>query len=273
MIASVPDITLCHGDEDLRGKVLVTPCTDIAQVHVVVCGHSHVAPIRRAVVGRGEKTAAALGIAVAASSTSKSAEFWDFVTGLTASRDLAVVWTGNQVNAWFMFAPRAFDFVPSATPDCEIIDGAEIVPEAIVRDHFCSSLAGLGELLDKAGKAPGFRRYVLGTPPPLRDAELIRRRLTREPHFAALAQHMGVDLDTVPITPWQVRLKLWHVLQQLMQEIADEKGAAFVPAPSVAIDSDGCLKVDYSVGDVTHGATNYGEAHLDDLAAHLREAA
>lgn len=262
------------------GIVARTPCASWSDIRAVICGQSQAWAIVHALVrdhdggapSHGPETARRLGIAGLGGGPKDDAYF-ALAQRLAATRHLAVVWNGNQHNADFLLAPDPLlDFVPRSLPDCALEPRADLVPEAAVRAHFAPSMERLEAFIVACGRPPGRLRCIMGTPPPLFDTELIRRRLRHEPLFAARAKAMGGDLATMPITPGPIRRKLWLVLQELMAEIADRAGAVFIPAPGGCMDEHGCLRPDFSMGDVTHASLGYGILALADLARHLDQA-
>ena len=68
----------------------------------------------------------------------------------------------------------------------------------------------------------------------------------------------GEDLDTVKITPPHVRLKLWYLLQEMLEESAHEVGGKFIPVLAEAQDEAGYLRPEYWYHDVTHANRLYG---------------
>ncbi len=259
--------------------VLLTPCQSLAGVRTVLCGQSHAWAINQTVVAPeidgkpspGPALAERLGIAAVAQwGRAIHDAYLEHAIALGRERNFAIIWKGNQHNADFLFrADPPYDLVPSAEPDCAVEDGAVLLAEAAVRAHFQPSLERLESVLTAVGHAPGLRRFVLGTPPPLHSAELIRRRMLESARYAARTHDAGVDAATVPINPASVRRKLWLVLQTLLADTAARLGAEFVPAPARSLDRHGCLDPRYSIGDITHATAGYGLLLLQDLAARL----
>ena len=111
---------------------------------------------------------------------------------------------------------------------------------------------------------------VLGTPPPKKDSEALRRKLEREPFFLDWAAAIGQDVATIKITEPLVRLKLWHLLQDMFRAEAQKVGAVFVPVPAETLDDEGYLKPEYSADDVTHANEAYGALMLKKAIEELR---
>jgi len=195
------------------------------------------------------------------------------VVELAQTRDIALSWRGNQHNGDFLLMPdRPLDFVPRSYPDKTVLSGAQVVPEAAIREHFQPSMDELAGILKELGQAPGRRHLVLGTPAPMHNEAEIRRRLGREPAFASRASSLGLDVATIGITPASVRRKLWYVIQEMMAETAASHGAAFVPSPPGSLDAESFLRLDMSGGDITHANERYGRLMLGQIAKLLNKA-
>lgn len=263
---------------------LHTPCADASEIRVVVCGQSHARSLFRAITAEeiggvpvdGAAISRRLGIAglAALSASSPDAETRQ-AASMVAERHLAVVWKGGQHNGDFLFPPEPpLDFVASADPDAAVDESAILVPEAAIRERYQPSIAPLETLLQASATGGGWRRFVLGTPAPLADADLLRQRLAKHrfklhPRNAARVFEAKDEAGSLPITPAPLRRKLWLVLQDLLAEAASRNGAEFIPVPAASLDAQGCLDPRFSAGDLSHGNTAFGLLMLRDLAARL----
>jgi hypothetical protein len=86
--------------------------------------------------------------------------------------------------------------------------------------------------------------------------------------FAAVAQRRGIDLGTVDITPPRILLKMWRVIQDLLEEAASDGRATFVPVAPETMDSAGFLAGEFwgftgKEGDITHANSKYGRLMLE----------
>lgn len=192
--------------------------------------------------------------------------YWQDVVRFSQGHTAAICWGGNQHNQWFLFAPKPlFDFNLASRPDLPVEPGAELVPEAMVRELFWPSVAILSAMLSEIARAEGSRIFVLGTPPPKRDEAVIKGYLQHEPLLVALAAEKGYSLADVAVTPAIVRLKLWRVVQDMMAEMAVANGGAFVEVPPEAQDDLGFLVPEFWAPDATHANPLYGRLMLDRL--------
>lgn len=197
--------------------------------------------------------------------------YWQDVVRLSQGRSCAICWGGNQHNQWFLFAPRPlFDFVLASRPDLPLHPGAEIVPEAMLRELFWPSVAILSAMLGELCRQDGSPVFILGTPPPKRDEGTIKGYLVTEPKLLALAGEKGYSLDDVAVTPAIVRLKLWCVVQELMAELASANRASFVEVPPETQDELGFLRPEFGAPDATHANPLYGRLMLDRLLDRVR---
>ena len=97
----------------------------------------------------------------------------------------------------------------------------------------------------------------------------MKELLPQEPHFVEWAKQMG-GVESAAITDPYVRLKLWHVLQDLIAEAATRHGACFIPVPDGLKDKEGFLKPEHWANDVTHANEVYGEIMLRKVVEELR---
>jgi hypothetical protein len=265
--------------------VLVTPCQDIGEIRTLICGHSHAWSLVQALGAHDFdraprpdlELARRLGIAGLAGWGRLPADpFFEQAVALGQSRNFALVWRGNDYIRGFLFAPDPLlDFITTAEPDAAVEPSAVLVPEAAIREMLHSQINEMGPVLAAVGAASGCRRFVIGTPPPLYDGELIRgnlidsRRTVWTAKKAAMLEGAGIVFETVAITPASIRRKLWLVLQDLLAEAAHRHGAEFVPVPAAAMDAHGCLDPRYALGDTNHANAAYGWLMVRELAARL----
>jgi hypothetical protein len=80
---------------------------------------------------------------------------------------------------------------------------------------------------------------------------------------------MGVEIADLQITPGSVRLKLWHVLQEMMKETANSVGWSYVPVAPEAFDPNGFLKLELAAVGVTHANIIYGGMMIKQMARYL----
>jgi hypothetical protein len=173
-----------------------------------------------------------------------------------------VVWNGNQHNRHFLF---------SVDEPFRLHDGGErgtVVSASTISAFWEPSLAGM-DLSVTAVQAE--RTVVLGTPPPKIEEE-IRAGLKRETVFLDAIAAAGEHPDTIPITPVELRVAIWGVLQGDLEARAARVGAVFVPVPASAQTADGCLKPEYSGPDASHANGAFGALMLGEIEAALASA-
>jgi hypothetical protein len=202
----------------------------------------------------------------------RNAAYWQALVAIAARKTVVLSWNGNQHNARFIFAPEPlFDFVSPRFAGLELAPGAEIVPHKVIKAHFAGSLAGLHALVDSLKQVPGCRPVILGSPPPKETMDRLMSLLVEGEYWRALAQRMGVDPDRPRLMPASIRLKLWGVVQELMEELAVQHGVEFLPCPAAALDGRGFLKENCWANDVTHANRRYGLLVEAELARIFRD--
>lgn len=196
--------------------------------------------------------------------------YWQWMKEQSAGTQLVLVWGGNEHNLFYFFEDhRSFDFVSRHVN--KLSYALNVVPQRMVRDKFNkASLANLRLLLAEIAKTPVVSLTVVGTPPPKRDNEQLRKILLNEPYFVHWVEEIGEDLETVKILAPHIRLKLWFLLQDMLVDAAREVGAKFIPVAQELMDGEGFLREEYWHHDVTHANRRYGEVVLRRIVEELR---
>jgi len=227
---------------------------------ILVAGHSHALTLLHAVRAGNGPTRLTGAVAynrnyVGAPAT--DASYWDFVEQNAGDRHVAILWSGNYHLADFLLADgpsmRVYDPRVPARSSAE----GTWVPRTMLREHWEHSFDELDQLLPRL-RAKARSVIVVSTPPPKRD-DHVRVALRRERYFLDQAAAAGVDIDEIPLTAEPDRLAMWYLLQDMLREHALAGGAAFLPVPSDALDSEGFLRPDFSRWDVTHANPRFGQ--------------
>jgi hypothetical protein len=195
--------------------------------------------------------------------------YWEHLKANCAGARIALVWRGNEHNVHYFFQnDRPFDFVSRHVN--LLIHTFNIIPQKMVRQKFkATSFDVLRAVLSSlvSGSAEGIG--IVGTPPPKKDSEQLRKLLLNEPVFQQWAERLGASIDTVKITSPHVRLKLWFLIQEMLGQVATEIGAKFISVPAELQDADGFLRPEYWHADVTHANRIYGEVMLRRVVEQL----
>ncbi len=234
-----------------------------ANPSILVAGHSHRSAYRDAIAAG--LTSAGTRVAVlgpegpvdpSAPPPAEDRTYWSAACD-APGQVLAVVWTGNQHNKHFLFE---FD------EPLRLHDSAEpgrVVPASMISALWESELAGI-EIRVPSARAEHF--VFVGTPPPKAEED-IRAGLRGEPRLLRAVAAAGESVDTIRITPASVRVGLWKILQNDLEERAARVGATFVPVPDTAKTADGCLRPEYSAGDSSHANAAFGALMLREIEA------
>jgi hypothetical protein len=185
-------------------------------------------------------------------------EYWSALAGHAPGNWIALLYAGNEQNWHFIFEESTrFDFVLHSRPSLPLEANAVIVPESLVWAELRNLVgSALGHVLDYLGAQPDSRLAVVGPPPPKGDPERLQKLLP--PEYSDLV-----------LTPSAVRLKLWHMLQEIYREEAAIRDALFIAAPEAAKDAAGFLRSDLWAEDLTHANEDYGKLMLDLLDKRL----
>lgn len=230
---------------------------------VLIAGHSHRGAYAAA-INQGLATGAAVLVPApfdSAAPPQPDRTYWR-VACSAPGRVLAVVWNGNQHNRHFLF---------TVDERFRRHDGGEfgtVVSASTISAFWEPSLAGM-DLSVTSVQAE--HTVVLGTPPPKAEEE-IRASLQREPVFLEAIGAAGGHPDTIPITPVELRVAIWQVLQGDLEARAARVGAVFVPVPASAQTADGCLRPEYSGSDASHANGAFGALMLGEIEGALAPA-
>jgi hypothetical protein len=188
--------------------------------------------------------------------------YWEYLKARSAGTRIVLVWGGNEHNLHYFFeSAHPFDFWSRHVN--LLISTFRIIPQQQVRRKFReSSLNKLDDVLACLASSGATTISVVGTPPPKKDSEGLRKILLSEPHFVEWASQIGQSVETVRITPPHIRLKLWFLLQEMLAEAAHKIGAKFIPVPESLRDQDGYLPFEYWASDITHANNLYGQLML-----------
>jgi hypothetical protein len=247
----------------------------VADNHIIVAGHSHMG----ALVGFNSSESPKLQpvadhanvLALVGPGGERTDAYWRALQDAAPGNCLALVWGGNEHNVHYFFEDQAFDFVSRHVR--KLVSTLNVVPQGLVREKFNEvSVVDLRRVLADLLSASPKRIAVVGTPPPRKDNDELRKLLVNEPHFKIWAQYKGLNLASAKITAPHVRLKLWYLLQDMFAVAAQEAGAIFIPVPDQLRDEEGFLPQEYWYSDVTHANRRYGDIMLKRVIAQLSEA-
>lgn len=186
--------------------------------------------------------------------------YWEALIEEAEHKDILIFWLGSQHLAEFLFEEgETFDFIVSSHPEIPPRPGVQIVPESLVRVYQTAFFKGLDDILSRLKARPGCRVFVGATAPPKGDDSALRAFMNKEKHFQDRAELLSLDIATTPLTPRATRLKLWFVIDELLQELANKHQIPYLPVPAKAVDEEGYLRMEYWEDDVGHANIAYGE--------------
>jgi hypothetical protein len=172
---------------------------------------------------------------------------------------VASVMGGNVHNMLALLRhPRPFDFLLPDEHGPSFDNGAELIPEALVRAALEARLAPDFARL-RALKVVAGRFLHLESPPPVRDGAFITERA--EAAFRERAGTAGIAAAGPGL-----RWRMWRLSAQLLRRAVEELGCLYLPAPAAARDADGFLDLDFAA-DPTHGNEAYGELLIRAIEA------
>lgn len=199
----------------------------------------------------------------------KLCELQQFQTGAR----VIIFWLGSQHLAEFLFEHATkFDFFLKNRNDIAVDLDSMILPYALVRSHQFKHFVQLQKIIDLLQSMPGFSVYLAATPPPKGDNVKLRGLMEQEPYFKDLASRLGLELEKTQMTPPSLRLKLYLLMQEIVQEIAFRKRISYISVPKELVDPSGYLREEFWEKDVGHANTAYGEVFLSKGIIHALSA-
>ena len=278
-IASLDEV-LCQGSSasavttrvEVAPPITSSPTNTGKAPRLIFAGHSHLLaiagqrifgrPLELIADSRGDGTFIMAG-------PSPDMTYWDTLADLGTDADVGIIWGGNEHNVCYFFEsePR-FDFLSAQVR--KMNPSAQIMPRAAIRHRFQQSLNDLDLVLTRLATAGLNRIALIGTPPPKRDNEALRAFAQREEFFVSAAARFGQSVETLPITDPYVRLKLWHLLQDMLADTARSRGVMFIAVPKQVQDADGFLQREFWFPDVTHANEAYGNVIYETVARAFR---
>lgn len=194
---------------------------------------------------------------------SRTPAYWTEFAAFAKGRDAIVVWNGNQHFTQFLFDyPARFDFLIEGLPGGnDVHANALIVPQRLVRAWAGQALGGLRDLAGNL-RAHGARTIsVAGTPPPPPDYAKFETKIRAG--WGAVAASGSPDVATAELMRPEILLKIWHLIQIMMQEVAVEFGGRFISVPKAATDERGFLAEQFRLNnDFTHASDEFGALML-----------
>ncbi len=166
---------------------------------------------------------------------------------------------------------RPIDFVLPQEPDLDLIDGATLVPYHSLYQNLQVAIRPYFEAASRLRSWLGSPIYHLEVPPPMIDADEIKRQLDRR-----ASQRESVDrpvsedrneFQGLSEAPPLLRYKLWRTSARVFSDLCEEHGLIYVPVPNTVLSKCGRYLRPGLNDDLTHGNAKFASLYLD----HLRE--
>jgi len=164
---------------------------------------------------------------------------------------VASVLGGNAHNALALVRhPRPFDFMLSDEKGPPRDEGAELIPEGLIRATLLERLRPDFARLHALYAIVGPFIHV-ESPPPVRDGDYISANAERSFRDRVAGEVVAAGMG--------VRWRMWRLSSRLLRDAVERMGGHFLAVPAETQDADGFLRMDYAA-DPTHGNQAYGEA-------------
>lgn len=193
---------------------------------------------------------------IADSVASRIGTEWGY--GRREKRCLFAFLGGNEHHEFSLVkGARPFDFVAIASPNLQIENGAEILPQRAIEGRLRRTVGAFAlELHEIRNRVEG-RIIAVSSPPPIPDNDYLLNEKS------AFFEQMARD----GVSPPTLRLKTWQLRSLIMQEYCAADGIEFLSPPKSAVDEAGYMVRDGWHPDGVHGSTWYGEHVLNQMIA------
>lgn len=236
--------------------------------NVVAAGHSH----RMALVTAAQGTLGDWGMRAAVLGSDHGyyqppdANYWNVLDHVAREAAVVLVWGGNEHNTYFLFEPEEpFTVIGESTPQTG--DAVRVIPREMVRALWQSIYDDLQVIVERL--TPVTRVVVLGTPPP-KPWQFVRKAVVDEVDLVQEARKRGLDPAAAPVTSDSLRVALWGIVQEALEETAGKSGALFVPVSPDLMDEQGTLPLEYcALDDATHANARYGKRMWEAIGSAL----
>jgi len=184
--------------------------------------------------------------------------YWEEVSERATSQPTLIVFNGNQHYSEFLFPTiPPIDFFGTGPRGQEVQLNMTIMPRRLIRAHFSKSLERLRATLSDIPKNARASTFILGTPAPKPDLEKWAPLVRASEYFRSAAQRRGIDVENLSFNSPLILSKMWREIQSLLEEVAGQYGANFIPVPEASLDEQGFLRPEFHA-DVTHANAAYG---------------
>ncbi len=154
---------------------------------------------------------------------------------------------------------RRYDFILGEEPDLPLEPGAEILPEAVIREtlrEWMAEALNLLEALRRATKAP---MAQIEPPPPLPTEQVMAHP---QEFFDKAVEKSKLSSDCL-------RHKVWRVQAGIYRECCERIGVTYVPVPSELVDQRGTLVQAAWGRDATHANAWFGQRMIEEAMRRL----
>lgn len=228
---------------------------------ILIAGHSHTFAMFMAV---NQESVSNIDFAVVTHADFRNQlqldkSYWNFVTEISKKKKLALSWNGNQHNLLFLLdAEWNFNAI-----GLSLGKNYPFVTVQRIKALFNNTFDELEQVLVNFDSSTEI--CLLGTPPP-KPLTFLKKYLDKDDFFMQQAKSFGLNQKKLKISSDQIRLYMWKVNQELIENMAKRFGLGFIPSPNEAIQENGLLDEKFSSDDLTHANPEYGRLMLNKIS-------
>lgn len=165
---------------------------------------------------------------------------------------------GNEHIALSVTQPKErFDFILGAEPELELEPGAQVLPEAAIRETLREKMSPTLATIAAIRKATGAPIVCLEPPPPLPNSRILE----------CPQEFFRKSFDSRKLSGEVFRYKMWRTQSALYREVCARENICFAPVPAEFIEAPGVLADIARGADASHANALFGRRMIQAAAA------
>ncbi|PWB84348.1 MAG: hypothetical protein C3F11_01770 [Methylocystaceae bacterium] len=169
---------------------------------------------------------------------------------------------GNEHNALSVLQlPQRFDFILGEAPDLPLDPGADILPEAVVREVIRERMEGTIAIVRAFRRSFDLPLAQMEPPPPLPAEQIL----------AYPKEFFKRVVDPKRLSTETFRYKVWRIQANLYRELCGAEDVVYVPVPADLQDDTGLLARAAWGHDATHANGYFGQRMIRELMLRIGE--
>ena len=189
--------------------------------------------------------------------------YWKFVVSQATDKTVLIFWNGNQHNIHFLLDTyEPFNVFKIYEKD----SFSPVISLNQLKALFAPTFLELSEVIQLF---PDTKNLALVQTPAPKAKAFIESKIQSVEFFLKLASEKKLKIDELEASSDTIRVGLWNLNNQLLNEISVKFDLPLIPIPADTIDKNGLLKEIFYTDDLTHANELYGLKMLEHLSGYL----